>query len=145
MATQREELEPDFLRMDGPSGATTQSGGLGNGQSMGWPSRNVAQPKTIVDDDGRITRVRTPVMDLEGLMTPTHLFYVVQHFAVPEPVAPEHWRLSDRWRCETSAGDHLRDAPTSAGPDGAHRHGVLWQRCQLLRVFSGGGSEAITV
>jgi DMSO/TMAO reductase YedYZ molybdopterin-dependent catalytic subunit len=27
-------------------------------------------------------------------MTPTHLFYVVQHFAVPQPVAPEHWRLT---------------------------------------------------
>jgi DMSO/TMAO reductase YedYZ molybdopterin-dependent catalytic subunit len=94
MATQREELEPDFLRMDGPSGAVTQTGGLGSGQNMGWPSRNLAQPKTIVDDDGRITRVRTPVMDLEGLMTPTHLFYVVQHFAVPQPVAPEHWRLT---------------------------------------------------
>jgi DMSO/TMAO reductase YedYZ molybdopterin-dependent catalytic subunit len=94
MATQREELEPDFLRMDSPNGATTQTGGLGSGQNMGWPSRNVAQPKTIVDDDGRITRVRTPVMDLEGLMTPTHLFYVVQHFAVPQPVAPEHWRLT---------------------------------------------------
>ena len=88
MATQREELEPDFLRMDGPSGATTQNGGLGSGQSMGWPSRNVAQPKTIIDDDGRTTRVRTPVMDLEGLMTPTHLFYVVQHFAVPQPMHP---------------------------------------------------------
>jgi DMSO/TMAO reductase YedYZ molybdopterin-dependent catalytic subunit len=94
MATQREELEPDFLRMDGPSGAAPHTGGLGGGQNMGWPSRNVAQPKTIVDDAGRITRVRTPVMDLEGLMTPTHLFYVVQHFAVPEPVAPEHWRLT---------------------------------------------------
>jgi DMSO/TMAO reductase YedYZ molybdopterin-dependent catalytic subunit len=94
MATQHEELEPDFLRMDGPSGTSTAAGGLGNGQNMGWPSRNVAQPKTIVDDAGRITRVRTPVMDLEGLMTPTHLFYVVQHFAVPEPVSPDQWRLA---------------------------------------------------
>jgi DMSO/TMAO reductase YedYZ molybdopterin-dependent catalytic subunit len=94
MATQHEELDPEFLRTEGLSGATTPGGGLGNGQNMGWPSRNVAQPKTIVDDDGRITRVRTPVMDLEGLMTPTHLFYVVQHFAVPKPVSPEHWRLT---------------------------------------------------
>ena len=107
MATPREELEPDFLRMDGPSGATTQTSGLGSGQNMGWPSRNVAQPKTIVDDDGRITRVRTPVMDLEGLMTPTHLFYVVQHFAVPQPVAPEALAIDGRWRCEAFVGDHL--------------------------------------
>jgi DMSO/TMAO reductase YedYZ molybdopterin-dependent catalytic subunit len=94
MVMQREEREPDFLRMDGPCGTTTQAEGVGNGQHMGWPSRNTAQPKTIVDDYGRITRVRTPVMDLEGLMTPTQLFYVVQHFAVPEPVSPEDWRLT---------------------------------------------------
>ena len=72
MATQREELEPDFLRMDGPHGTATPADGLGTGQNMGWPSRNVAQPKTIVDDHGRITRIRTPVMDLDGLMTPTY-------------------------------------------------------------------------
>ena len=48
----------------------------------------------LLDDQGRLTRVRTPVLDLEGNMTPTHLFYVVQHFAVPEPVCPEDWRVS---------------------------------------------------
>jgi DMSO/TMAO reductase YedYZ molybdopterin-dependent catalytic subunit len=94
MATQQEELNPDFLRMDGPSDTSPQDDGNGNAHSMGWPSRNNAQPKTIIDDQGRITRVRTPVLDLEGLMTPTHLFYVVQHFAVPEPVRPEDWRLT---------------------------------------------------
>ena len=94
MATPGKDLEPDFLRMDGPSGTATGAGGHGNGDSMGWPSRNTAQPKTIVDDAGRVTRVRTPVMDLEGLTTPTHLFYVVQHFAVPEPVRPQDWRLT---------------------------------------------------
>jgi DMSO/TMAO reductase YedYZ molybdopterin-dependent catalytic subunit len=93
MATPDKNVEPDFLRMDGPSGTAAQAAGHGNG-GMGWPSRNTAQPKTIVDDDGRVTRVRTPVMDLEGLTTPTHLFYVVQHFAVPEPVRPEDWRLT---------------------------------------------------
>jgi DMSO/TMAO reductase YedYZ molybdopterin-dependent catalytic subunit len=94
MATPGKDLEPDFLRMVGPSGTATDAGGHGNGYSMGWPSRNTAQPKTIVDDAGRVTRVRTPVMDLEGLTTPTHLFYVVQHFAVPEPVRPQDWRLT---------------------------------------------------
>ena len=95
MATPREELEPDFLRMDGPTAATgEQTSANGHPRSMGWPSGNAAQPKTIIDDQGRVTRVRTPVLDLEGLMTPTHLFYVVQHFAVPEPVSPEKWRLT---------------------------------------------------
>jgi DMSO/TMAO reductase YedYZ molybdopterin-dependent catalytic subunit len=94
MATPGKNLEPDFLRMEGPSGTAAQAAGHGNGDSMGWPSHNAAQPKTIVDDDGRVTRVRTPIMDLEGLTTPTHLFYVVQHFAVPEPVRPQDWRLA---------------------------------------------------
>src|ERR687896_1530530 len=94
MATQQEERNPDFLRMDGPSGTSPQGGANGDAQSMGWPTRNDAQAKTIIDDQGRVTRVRTPVLDLEGLMTPTHLFYVVQHFAVPEPVRPEDWRLT---------------------------------------------------
>ena len=60
----------------------------------GWPSRNTAQPRVIIDDQERITRIRTPVMDLEGHMTPTHLFYVVQHFAVPEPIRLEDWRMT---------------------------------------------------
>jgi DMSO/TMAO reductase YedYZ molybdopterin-dependent catalytic subunit len=94
MATPGKNLEPDFLRMDGPSGTATDAAGNGHGSSMGWPSRNTVQPKTIIDDDGRVTRIRTPVMDLEGLTTPTHLFYVVQHFAVPDPVPPQDWRLT---------------------------------------------------
>jgi DMSO/TMAO reductase YedYZ molybdopterin-dependent catalytic subunit len=48
----------------------------------------------VIDTQERITRIRTPVMDLEGHMTPTHLFYVVQHFAVPEPIRLEDWRMT---------------------------------------------------
>jgi DMSO/TMAO reductase YedYZ molybdopterin-dependent catalytic subunit len=48
----------------------------------------------LIDDHERIARIRTPVPDLEGHMTPTHLFYVVQHFAVPERMHPENWRVS---------------------------------------------------
>jgi DMSO/TMAO reductase YedYZ molybdopterin-dependent catalytic subunit len=59
----------------------------------GWPSRNTAQPRVIIDNQERTTRIRTPVMDLEGHMTPTHLFYVVQHFAVPEPMRQEDWQM----------------------------------------------------
>jgi len=47
-----------------------------------------------MDDQQRITRIRTPVMELEGHMTPTHLFYVVQHFAVPEPIRAEDWHMT---------------------------------------------------
>jgi DMSO/TMAO reductase YedYZ molybdopterin-dependent catalytic subunit len=94
MPPQREDLQPDFLRMDSPSGIMPQPVGSDNGRRMGWPSRNHARPKTVLDEQGRVMRVRTPVMDLEGLLTPTYLFYVVQHFAVPEPVPPEAWTLT---------------------------------------------------
>jgi DMSO/TMAO reductase YedYZ molybdopterin-dependent catalytic subunit len=60
----------------------------------GWPSRNTPQPRVLLDDQGRVTRLRTPVLELEGHLTPTHLFYVVQHFAVPEPVRQEDWQVS---------------------------------------------------
>ena len=51
------------------------------------------KPRTLLNDAGQL-RVRTPVMDLEGLITPTDLFYVVQHFDIPEPVSPENWSLT---------------------------------------------------
>ena len=48
---------------------------------------------TLPDPKGRTMRVRAPVMDLEGLITPTELHYVVQHFDVPEPIPAENWTL----------------------------------------------------
>ena len=58
------------------------------------PSRNTAQPRVLLDARERLTRVRTPIMDLDGNLTPTPLTYVVQHFAVPEPTTQEAWRLA---------------------------------------------------
>ena len=52
----------------------------------GWPHRKV-EPVTLLRPDGKTERVRTPVMELEGLITPTELHYVVQHFGVPETVS----------------------------------------------------------
>ena len=77
-----------------PAPPTPQPDGKDRSTWNGWPSRNTAQPRVLIDDQERITRIRTPVLDLEGSMTPTHLFYVVQHFAVPEPVRTEDWRLT---------------------------------------------------
>jgi DMSO/TMAO reductase YedYZ molybdopterin-dependent catalytic subunit len=77
-----------------PAPPTPQRDGTDRSTWNGWPSRNTAQPRVIIDDQERITRIRTPVLDLEGHMTPTHLFYVVQHFAVPEPMRPEDWRVA---------------------------------------------------
>ncbi len=88
---QDEGAVPDFLQMDGPGGPhSTNPHALG--QWYGWPSSKV-NPVNLFDEEGRVQRVRTPVMDLEGLITPTELHYVVQHFAIPEVVAADNWSL----------------------------------------------------
>ena len=94
MTTPRDDLTPDFLRMEGRTTTPAPSDERGTGTWYGWSSPNTAQPVTLLDKQERVERVRTPVLDLEGLMTPTHLFYVVQHFDVPQPMRPEDWRLT---------------------------------------------------
>ena len=83
---------PDFLRMDGAAGSDAANAGLA-GDWYGWPSKKV-QPVTLLDDQGRTVRIRTPVMDLEGLITPTNLHYTVQHFDVPPVVPANQWSLT---------------------------------------------------
>ena len=85
MATTKEEgAVPDFLRMDQPV-SSDPANAKKTGHWHGWPTKDIT-PVTLTDDEGRTVRIRTPVMDLEGLITPTHLHYTVQHFAVPPVV-----------------------------------------------------------
>src|SRR5262245_7096310 len=94
MAIRQEEVAPDAVfTQRPPAPPAPQPDGKDRSAWNGWPSRNTAQPRVIIDEQTRTTRIRTPVMDLEGHMTPTHLFYVVQHFAVPEPRRAEHWQM----------------------------------------------------
>lgn len=57
-------------------------------------NQDTLEPLVRRDDQGRIQMVRTPVMELEGLITPTNLHYVVQHFGAPDPVSSEKWALT---------------------------------------------------
>ena len=85
MATMREEgAVPDFLRMDQPV-SSDPANDKKTGSWHGWPTKDIT-PVILTDDEGRTVRTRTPVMDLEGLITPTDLHYTVQHFAVPPVV-----------------------------------------------------------
>src|SRR5437870_5698272 len=87
MATTKEEgAVPDFLRMDQPV-SSDPANAKKTGNWHGWPTKDI-NPLTLTDDEGRTMRIRTPVMDLEGLITPTNLHYTVQHFGVP-PTAAE--------------------------------------------------------
>ena len=89
-AQEGDAARPDFLQMDGAESADSQD----NADTWyGWPHRKV-EPVTLLRPDGKTERVRTPVMELEGLITPTELHYVVQHFGVPETVSAGDWSLS---------------------------------------------------
>jgi hypothetical protein len=92
MATVKEEgAVPDFLRMDQPV-SSDPANAKKTGSWHGWPTKEV-NPVILTDDEGRTVRIRTPVMGLEGLITPTNLHYAVQHFAVPPVVETEAWEL----------------------------------------------------
>jgi DMSO/TMAO reductase YedYZ molybdopterin-dependent catalytic subunit len=95
MAAPPQEVAPDAVfTQTPPAPPTPQPDGKDRSTWNGWPSRNTAEPRVLMNENGQIARIRTPVLDLEGHMTPTHLFYVVQHFAVPEPVRLEDWRMT---------------------------------------------------
>ena len=78
--------------MDDSIGSDAANAGL-TGDWYGWPSKDVT-PVTLLDDEGRTVRIRTPVMDLEGLITPTNLHYTVQHFDVPPLIPADQWTLT---------------------------------------------------
>jgi DMSO/TMAO reductase YedYZ molybdopterin-dependent catalytic subunit len=82
---------PDFLRMDQPI-SSDPANAKKTGNWHGWPTKDIT-PIMLADDEGRTVRIRTPVMDLKGLITPTHLHYTVQHFAVPPVVESADWKL----------------------------------------------------
>src|SRR5712672_1940557 len=82
---------PDSLRMDQPV-SSDPANAKKTGDWHGWPTKDI-NPVMLADDEGRTVRIRTPVMDLEGLITPTQLHYTVQHFAVPPVVQSDAWKL----------------------------------------------------
>jgi DMSO/TMAO reductase YedYZ molybdopterin-dependent catalytic subunit len=89
--TTTEAAVPDFLRMDQSIGSDPANVKK-TGNWHGWPSREMT-PLTLSDNEGRTVRIRTPVMDLEGLITPTDLHYTVQHFDVPPVIETNAWML----------------------------------------------------
>ena len=89
--TKTEGAVPDFLRMDAAV-SSDPANAKKTGNWHGWPTKDIT-PVTLLDQEGRTVRIRTPVMDLEGLITPTHLHYTVQHFAVPPVVETASWEL----------------------------------------------------
>ncbi|HEV2333955.1 MAG TPA: molybdopterin-dependent oxidoreductase [Stellaceae bacterium] len=93
MASAKEEgAVPDFLRMDQPV-SSDPANARKTGSWHGWPTKEIT-PVTLKDNEDRTVRIRTPVMDLEGVITPTDLHYTVQHFAVPPVVESDKWEVN---------------------------------------------------
>ncbi|RPI42517.1 MAG: hypothetical protein EHM59_17655 [Betaproteobacteria bacterium] len=61
---------------------------------MGWPDRKRASLMAGKDSEGRTINGRSPVLELEGLITPTDAYYIVNQLEVPEPIHPDDWRLA---------------------------------------------------
>jgi hypothetical protein len=89
MATAKEEMQSlIFYRWISSDPANARK----TGNWYGWSTKDI-NPVTLTDDAGRTVRIRTPVMDLEGLITPTNLHYTVQHFDVPPVGETDTWEL----------------------------------------------------
>jgi DMSO/TMAO reductase YedYZ molybdopterin-dependent catalytic subunit len=89
MATAKEEMQSLIFYLwisSDPANARK------TGNWYGWSTKDI-NPVTLTDDAGRTVRIRTPVMDPEGLITPTNLHYTVQHFDVPPVVETDTWEL----------------------------------------------------
>ena len=61
---------------------------------MGWPDRKRSVISAGKDAQGRVINGRAPITELEGLLTPTDAYYVVNQLEVPEPIHPDDWILS---------------------------------------------------
>jgi sulfane dehydrogenase subunit SoxC len=46
------------------------------------------------DAEGKTIYARTPLLDLEGLITPTDAFYIVCQLNAAEPIYPDDYRLT---------------------------------------------------
>ena len=114
MATREQEgAVPEFLQMEATASPETAPSEPG-GNWYGWPSKEL-KPVTLLDPQGRVMRVRAPVMDLEGLITPVELHYVVQHFDVPEVVPADQWTLTVGGEVKRPAEHQLRGAAALPG------------------------------
>ena len=61
---------------------------------MGWPDRKRARIMPSKDAEGRTIYARSPVLDLEGLLTPTDAYYILAQLNMPDPVHPDDFSFS---------------------------------------------------
>ena len=61
---------------------------------FGWPDRKRAEIMPSKDADGRVIFARSPVLDLEGMLTPVDAYYVIAQLQMPDPIHPDDYTFS---------------------------------------------------
>jgi len=61
---------------------------------LGWPDRKRAELMGSKDAEGRVIFARAPILDLEGLITPTDASYIVAQLQMTDPVHPDDFVFS---------------------------------------------------
>lgn len=61
---------------------------------QGWPDRKRARVMPSKDAQGRTIYARTPLLELEGLITPTEAYYIIAQLNMPEPIHPDDYTFS---------------------------------------------------
>ena len=86
---------------------------------MGWPDRKRPVINAGKDSQGRVINGRCPVTNLEGLLTPTDAYYIVNQLEVPEPIHPDDWLLSIGGEVERPIELSLKDLQKLPGRTGS--------------------------
>jgi sulfite oxidase len=103
---------------------------------QGWPDRKRARLMPSKDAEGRTIYARTPLLELEGLITPTDAYYIVAQLNMAEPIHPDDYVFSVKGLVDRPLElrlDDLRKLPTRtvravtecAGDDGEF---FRWQK-----------------
>ncbi len=76
---------------------------------FGWPDRKRAGIMPSKDAEGRVVFARSPVLDLEGLITPVDAYYVIAQLDMPDPIHPDDFTFSVSGEVETPGAYVLED------------------------------------
>lgn len=76
---------------------------------FGWPDRKRAEIMPSKDAEGRVIFARSPVLDLEGMITPVDAYYVIAQLNMSDPIHPDDYKFSITGEVENPAKYVLED------------------------------------
>ncbi len=103
---------------------------------LGWPDRKRSTLMPSKDAEGRVIFARSPVLDLEGLITPVDAYYIIAQLQMPDPIHPDDYTFTISGLVERPAEytvDTLRRFPgktVRAVTECAGNDGEFWSYLQ---------------